>query len=135
MKYRKGSLYQLVEDIYIETPLTVVNPWVIDTTFISLHPNGIMVIRAGYAWDGASGPTLNTDNSMVPSLFHDAAAQLMRQGLLPQEMLPSVNAHFDYMLKKRGMSWLRRKMWQRGLWLTAGSFANPENAREVFEVH
>ena len=72
---------------------------------------------------------------MVPSLFHDAAAQLMRQGLLPQEMLSSVNAHFDYMLKKRGMSWLRRKMWQRGLWLTTGSFANPENAREVFEVH
>ena len=135
MKYSKGFLYQLVEDIYIETPLTVVNPWVIDTTFISLHPNGVMIIRAGYAWDGASGPTLNTDNSMVPSLFHDAAAQLMRQGLLPQEMLSSVNAHFDYMLKERGMSWLRRKMWQRGLWLTAGSFANPENAREVFEVH
>ena len=135
MKYSKGFLYQLVEDIYIETPLTVVNPWVIDTTFISLHPNGVMIIRAGYAWDGASGPTLNTDNSMVPSLFHDAAAQLMRQGLLPQEMLSSVTAHFDYMVKARGMSWLRRKMWQRGLWLTAGSFANPENAREVFEVH
>jgi len=133
MKYRKGYLYQLAEDVYIETTLTVIHP--IDTTFISLHLNSIMVIRAGYAWDGASGPTFNTDNSMVPSLFHDAAAQLMRQGLLPQKMLPHVNAHFDYMLKKRGMSWLRRKLWQRGLWLTDGSFANPENAREVFEVH
>jgi len=132
MKYRKGYLYQLAADVYIETNLTVIKP--IDTPFISLHLNGRMVIRSGYAWDGASGPTFNTDNSMVPSLFHDAAAQLMRQGLLPQERLSYINKHFDFMLKKRGMSWLRRRLWRRGLWFTGGSFARPENVRKVFEV-
>ena len=132
MKYRKGYLYQLAEDISIKTTLTVSK--IIDTAFISLQPNGMMVIRSGYAWDGASGPTFNTNNSMVPSLFHDAAAQLMRQGLLSQERLPYINEHFDYMLKTRGMFWLRRRLWRHGLWLTGGSFAHPENMREVFEV-
>jgi hypothetical protein len=34
----------------------------------------------GYAWNGPSGPTLDTRNFMRGSLVHDALYQLMREG-------------------------------------------------------
>ena len=39
----------------------------------------------GYAWDGPSGPAIDTKNFMRGSLVHDACYQLMREGLLPQD--------------------------------------------------
>ncbi len=36
-------------------------------------------IKKGYCWDGPSGPTIDTDNFMRGSLFHDGWYQLMRE--------------------------------------------------------
>ena len=41
-----------------------------------------MRVAAGYCWDGPSGPTIDTDNFLKPSLAHDALYQLMREGRL-----------------------------------------------------
>ena len=38
-----------------------------------------MQIRKGYSWDGPSGPTIDTDNFMRGSLFHDSWYQIMRE--------------------------------------------------------
>lgn len=38
-----------------------------------------MQISNGYCWDGPSGPTIDTDNFMRGSLFHDAWYQVMRE--------------------------------------------------------
>jgi Protein of unknown function (DUF1353) len=51
---------------------------------ITLDPNGLLTIKKGYAWDGPSGPTIDTPNFMRGSLVHDALYQLMRAELLPQ---------------------------------------------------
>ena len=40
--------------------------------------SGHLDIAAGYAWDGASGPAVNTKNWLRASLVHDALYQLMR---------------------------------------------------------
>jgi len=132
MRFRRGYKYQLAANEFLMVPIFPDQDIV--TEFINLSTKGEMNIRSGYAWDGPSGPTWDTDNTMVPSLFHDALAQLMRQGLLSQEQLAGVNDLFDGMLEDRDMWNPRRWWWLKGLWLTGGSFADPSNIKEVFEV-
>jgi len=51
-------------------------------TIISLYyvftTDGILLIRRGYRWDGASGPTLDTISTMRASAVHDAIYQMIR---------------------------------------------------------
>ena len=42
--------------------------------------NNLLHIKRGYAWDGPSGPTIDTKNFMRASLVHDALYQLLRSG-------------------------------------------------------
>ena len=76
MKYRKGYKYQLADDYTIQ--IDTKPPEEIETQFISLSIDGLLTIKDGYAWDGPSGPTIDTPNFMTPSLVHDAIYQLMR---------------------------------------------------------
>ena len=80
IRYMEGYLYQLYDDCHIETGIT---GYTISTQFIKLDKNGKMSILKGYAWDGPSGPTIDTPNFMRGSLAHDALYQLMRNELLP----------------------------------------------------
>jgi len=57
----------------------------INHDYIYLTTNGVICIKAGYAWDGCSGPTIDDDTNMIAGLKHDACYQLMRDGLLPIE--------------------------------------------------
>ncbi len=143
MKYKAGYKYQVTEGFTVQTGIC--SPIVIITRFLTLETDGELTVRAGYAWDGASGPTLDKEigwgwfkikltDTQVPSCVHDALAQLMRQQLLNRAHLPHVNELLYSMLEDRGMSWPRRRLWQRGLELTGGSFADPENAKEIFEA-
>ena len=70
--YKKGYKYQIVKDyrIYLGVPNEVSTP------FIKIS-NGIMTIKAGYSYDGPSGPTIDTKNFMRGSLIHDALYQLI----------------------------------------------------------
>jgi len=46
---------------------------------------GVLIAKNSYAWDGASGPAMDTPKIMVGSLAHDCFYNLMRLGLLPTE--------------------------------------------------
>ena len=43
-----------------------------------------MSVQKDYAWDGPSGPTIDTRNSLRASLVHDVLYQAMREGGLPR---------------------------------------------------
>jgi hypothetical protein len=81
IKYRGGYKYQLAEDVRVYIPELEGREPYDDGRYLSLI-NGILLIRAGYAWDGPSGPTIDTKNSMRGSLVHDALYQLLRVGHL-----------------------------------------------------
>ena len=83
----------------------------IPTPLIALPGDGSLLIRAGYAWNGASGPTLDTDDTMEPSLVHDALYQLMREWCLPQSARKAADKLMRQMLKQQGMPYLRRWYW------------------------
>ena len=80
MKYISGYKYQLYADEWMHTNIKPSDKIV--TEYIELWLDGWMLVKKGYAWDGPSGPTWDTDDTMTPSLFHDAAYQLMRMKLL-----------------------------------------------------
>lgn len=86
IKYRKISKhykYLLVEDYEYELPF---KPNVaILNDFIFISNTGKLLIKKGYAWDGPSGPTIDTKSFMRGSLIHDALYQLIRSSLLPYE--------------------------------------------------
>lgn len=85
--YRSGYKYQLEYDY--RHALWNVLPQVGETgnKYVTASNGGFLLIRAGYAWDGASGPTIDTKSTMRASLVHDALYQLIREGYLPADDL------------------------------------------------
>jgi hypothetical protein len=99
--------YELAEDYTHDTELRGFD---IEVPFIRLHPDGQLVLQTGYSWDGASGPSLDTDTFVRGSLVHDALYQLIKLGALP----PSTRAAADRLLhataRADGM-WAPRAAW------------------------
>ena len=132
MKYRSGYKYQLAEDEVFKTNIKPSQD--IHTRFISLLRDGTLTISAGYAWDGASGPTIDSKSSMRGSLFHDAIYQLIRMCWLPQSYRNLADVEFGRLLKEDGMWWWRRKLWVRELRNFGASAADPKNRKPVLEA-
>lgn len=109
--YRAGYKYQLTAPYVLQTGFelaTVVEHGPHDDYFIRLTPTGILHIARGYAWDGPSGPAIDTKNFMRGSLVHDALYQLMREDLLDRT---AWRKPADELLREicieDGMTWLR----------------------------
>lgn len=88
LAYRKltGYKYQTTHHCSCYLPLNLFhglpNTSVFETnsSYIRLEfAQRTMQISKGYCWDGPSGPTIDTDNFMRGSLFHDAWYQVMRE--------------------------------------------------------
>jgi len=75
--------YQVMHDYTIQIdlkPFKRVRPKV--ARFLFLSPHGVLTIKKNYAWDGPSGPTVDTKDFIRGSLVHDALYQLMRENVL-----------------------------------------------------
>ena len=70
-----------------------------------------IVISENYAWDGPSGPTLDTSNAMRGSLIHDALYQAIRTGDLLMKHRKIADKIFRQVLKEDGMNVFRRNLW------------------------
>jgi hypothetical protein len=112
--YREGYKYQLNQKYSIQ--LKKIRPkHYIETPFISLGVNGRLDIEYGYAWDGASGPTRDTDSAMRGSLVHDALYQLMRMKVLPIEWRDEADDLFWNIIREDGMNRVRAFFWWRAV--------------------
>lgn len=78
--YRTGYRHQLAEEFEIHRGIFPVKDGGND--YVSLSPDGLLKIQKGYAWDGASGPAINTPSFVRPSLVHDAYCQLWSMGVI-----------------------------------------------------
>lgn len=56
------------------------------TSKIDLYKDGTLVLHHGYAWDGASGPTIDTEETMRASAVHDALYLLINLGAISKEV-------------------------------------------------
>jgi hypothetical protein len=107
MFYRnlKGYKYELSEMEMFDTGIRI--PAEIQTQYIWMTISGYLTIKAGYAWDGPSGPTIDTKNFMRGSLAHDALYQLMRMGLLGKDQRGAADGLLRRLCREDGMSAIR----------------------------
>ena len=130
MKYEKIWKYRLTASIFIEFGVNNLydnrvnwyRHWNHPSDMFLLATNGID-FRQGYAWDGPSGPTIDTENSLRASLVHDALYQAIRAGGLPFSARRHADRVFRNLLCEDGMSWLRRWVWYFAVRLFGGRYA------------
>ena len=132
IKYREGYKYQLAEDYSVQ--VNIFPSHIIETDYIILTNTGLLIGKRGYAWDGASGPAIDTKNFMRGSLVHDELAQLMRQGLLEIKWLDMANRELCRICREDGMSWIRAQWVYWGVTLAGDSFARAGTDRPILEA-
>lgn len=74
--------YQLMQEYRHATAIRPAADVRTNDDWVILRTTGELVVKKHYAWDGPSGPTIDTKDFMRGSLVHDALYQLMREGLL-----------------------------------------------------
>ena len=134
IKYRKGYKYQLARDYtcWVEIlPDEIIQD---ETGWITLEPNGKLTIRSGYAWDGPSGPTIDTPTFMRGSLIHDALYQLIRQGLLEPEWREQADKELRIACIQDGMMKCRAWYVFWAVHYGAAWAADPANKKKIIEA-
>lgn len=131
IRYRGGYKYQLAEGYRGETGITI--QAAVGNHFITLTITGVLLVKSDYAWDGPSGPTVDTDNFMRGSLEHDALYQLMREGLLPAEFRIRADERLRQVCREDGMSAVRAWWVYQGVRLGGGAAIEPR-PNEILEA-
>lgn len=128
--YNDGYKYQLKEAYSVV--IDIKPPSIIDTEYIDLDTEGTLVIAKGYAWDGPSGPTVDTLTFMRGSLVHDALYQLMRENYLDHIIYREpADRVLQKICKEDGM-WSVRAWWvYHGVRLFADPAADPSDKRPL----
>jgi len=143
IKYSKGYKYYLREDYTIYIP--VYPSEFIDCEFFSITTKGELCIYRKYAWNGASGPTIDTKSTMRGSLVHDVGYQmlrLIRSGVIQldhtEELLDGWRKIFDRLLhnicEEDGMWKIRAGVWWRAVEWFAGDSAEPDAEPKILEA-
>lgn len=128
--YKSGYKYQLKAKYTLNIPVKPLAD--VGNAYVQLSAAGELKIADAYAWDGPSGPTIDTRNFMRGSLVHDALYQLMREGLLDAA---SYREPADRLLqqhcKEDGMSAIRAWWVYQGVRLGGGPSADPASDRPL----
>ena len=134
ISYKKGYKYQLVETYHDKIDIRP-DDQDIRTDYIELTTEGDLTIKKGYAWDGPSGPAIDTLNFMRGSLVHDALYQLMRGGYLDKdEHRDPADRLLQDMCKEDGMSALRAWGVYLGVHLGGDPSADPANKKPTVKA-
>lgn len=108
MKYWNGFKYVVAETFTVRTAIKGYN---IIEPLSSLRPDGRLTVIMGYAWDGNSGPCIDTRSSLEASCVHDVLCDYVNQGLLPAALQPLVDQEY-YTICVRKKMWWRRARWR-----------------------
>ena len=129
IRYRAGYKYQLSETACFQTSVRVTRR--ITTKFLELLPGGLLIIKEAYAWDGPSGPAMDTSAAMYGSVAHDALYQLMRERLLSQDWRDEADRDYKRFCIEAGM-WKIRAAAHFDVLRTFGApSADPKNERQI----
>ena len=102
--------YELAELFRVQTGIRPVRDYYAPNIighYVSLFKEGSLLLGKGYAWDGASGPAMDTKSIMRGALVHDGLYQLMREGGLPLSCRKPADKLLRKMCREDGMFWIR----------------------------
>jgi hypothetical protein len=130
--YRAGYKYQLAEDYH--TTIEIHPPAAVSNRYVRLMPDGQLTIRRDYAWDGPSGPTVDTPSFARGSLVHDALYQLIREGLIEPGHRKTADKILKRMCREDGMLSIRAWWVYNAVRLFGGPAADPANDHPVMRA-
>ena len=96
-----------------------------------LETSGALFVPKWYAWDGPSGPAIDTKNFMRGSLVHDVFYQLMRVGWLPHVWRKAADEELVRICKEDGMSAIRAWWVYQGVRFAAGPAIEAESIKPI----
>jgi hypothetical protein len=104
--YRKlsGYKYSLLNPYHHVTPFELNKAIATRMGWVRMNREGMLRLKKGYAWDGPSGPTIDTKDFMRGSLVHDALYQLIREKLLPTRYRKAADEVLRTICRDDGMS-------------------------------
>jgi len=129
IKYTTGYKYRNEEYYWVETPIKDDTP--IARALFGLE-HGILKIHEGYAWDGPSGPTIDTPKTIKPSMVHDCFYQMMRDDGLDTEWRDEIDMFFYQQLRENKMFYPRAKLWYWGV--RVGAQKSATHPRPIIEA-
>lgn len=132
INFKDGYKYQLEDDYIIQ--VRVVPGQDVKQDYLELSTKGNLFIRKGYAWDGPSGPTIDTENFMRGSLVHDALYQLIRNELIGQHWREQADAELKNICIQDGMSRIRAWWVHAGVRLGGGPAASVDARKTVHQA-
>lgn len=102
--------------------LTSLTGFEYECSHYSIQKNGCIIAHSGYWWNGASGPTLDTPNTVEASCFHDILYAMLRDGGIPNTYKNRRIADkiLYRALRRDGMSYFRANYWYWGVRLGGG---------------
>lgn len=104
--YTKSAKYKYLAVQDVSTITNIKPAQAVDTPYISLSKNGLLTVKAGYAWDGATG-AIDTETFMRGSLVHDALYQLIYEGYLTWSDRKEADKTLYKVCREDGMSRFR----------------------------
>lgn len=143
-RIKRHYRYLLVEDLVLDLPVPVLThprsvaeihddwqigtpvppAWVrIERRWTGGEPSDEITVAQGYAWDGASGPAIDTHSFMRASCVHDALYQMIREGALPESARAAADANMRALAQEDGMPGIRAWWTWAGVRLFGGSSA------------
>lgn len=130
MKYRSGYKYQLAKTEIVDVGI---DGFKVNHNFFNLDPSGVLIIKEGYAWDGASG-AIDTKSIMRGALVHDCLYQMIRERLLPVEFRSWADKVLKDICLQDGMSSIRAEWVYQAVRRFGSPAAKPENTKPILEA-
>lgn len=100
--------YRLTADLQLQCGIHGISA---RQSYVTIWDDGRLVLRSGYAWDGPSGPTIDTTDSIRASAGHDALYQLIAAGVIPNDMRILADRDLRRWCIEDGMTPLRADAW------------------------
>ena len=108
----------------------------VTSMYFLLGNDGTLYIYHGYAWDGASGPAIDTENFMRGSLVHDCLCQMISEGYLDRKYRKRADEILREICLEDGMSKFRAWYYYNAVRIFGARSLNKKNypEREVIEI-
>lgn len=127
--YIDGVKYILARMWWVQTDIKPLDS--IRHKNIRLTRKGRLTLTPGFPWDGPSGPTRDTPNSIAGSAAHDALYRLMALGLLLRKWRKKADELFYYILREKKMRKIRATVWYHSVRQLGRKYTLAANRKKV----
>lgn len=66
-----------------------------DSKYLKITKDGVVTHKKGYCWDGASGPTWDTESCRLAAMKHDGWYQILREADIPNHLRAAIKLYAD----------------------------------------